>query len=432
MRHSLFTLLVALTLPALLASNMGGCDTSFFFGNNGGDANDIDNGGDANDIDNGGGGGLTAVKTGITMHCQAGLRAGTDILVYGTGSITGVNYIKPALGDTAGRGITSGDTYSSYAFAVAGNKIALVNDFQVTIFDTADGTSNTIPKTDIRLASTDLEAKTIHGNGQYVGVVCDAGDVTDGNVLKAIDTTGATPAVIAFTKGPTGIQQLAVDGARVIVSTNSDAFYRFDLAQPDADPVVFDVSAQGGIGGDYWVADGGVIFYRDSDNNNAKLLDTSNAANTPVTMTANPAAGAFALGGGKFCYFADRDADDSHGSHNRSAIGTVPGPGATLAGNTMIDGSTANNNFVGWGQTCDITPGGNYTFIGGWGDMGQGGYLQYSTGGTFTVIADPTGGDAWGCPGTDPTCSDKFCGFKTGASTTTSCDETQVGYVLLP
>jgi hypothetical protein len=386
-----------------------------------------------NNNNNNNAGGLTVVKTGIAMHCQDGLRVSDDLIVYGTTPVTGIDYIKP--GDTAGRGIPGGDTYSSTDFAVAKTKIALVNNFQVTIYDTTAATTNTIPAADIRLGA--VGSGNVVGSGDYFAAKCDPNEVTDGKLVKAIDVTGASPVVISFDVNPidyfNGLGRIAVDGKNVYVSTTEGKFFKYTVDQPTALPEQFDVSGQGGINGaTEWVVSAGVIFYRDDDGYpNARLLDTTAASPASVKMTENPAGGALALKAGKFAYFADRTSDDENGLHLRSAIGTVPGPGATLAGDTQIDGSTNNNNFLGWGQTNAVTGTGSYTFIAGWEALGQGEYLQVSTGGAFQIVPDPTNTSEYGVPASDVVASSKIVAFKTGASSTAACD-TVVGYIALP
>jgi hypothetical protein len=417
------------------SGDTGNSDTGNGNTNNSGNGNETTGSSGSTDLDS------KVVKTGINMHCQAAIRVSEDLIVYGTGSIAGVDYIKPAAGDTAGRGIPGGSTYHPSAFAVAGKKIALVKDFLITIYDTETGTATEILETDLRLDSVltgQYAVKNLHGEGNYFVVVCNTSTVTDGKLLKVIDVSGTTPTVLSFGTDAAdyanGITQVAVDGTHVVVSTSDDKFYKYDITQPDAEPLLFDVSGDDGIDADtYWETSNLVVIYRDYNVNDqsVRVLDMT-GTDGPIKLTENPSAAAVAIGSTKFCYLLYRDSEDADGNHMRSAVGTVPGPGATPAGNTEVDGSTGNNNFVGWGQTCAVTPTSKYIFLAGWEAMGQGEYLQYSTGGDFMVLADPSGIDAWGCPGTDVQLSDKICAFKTAAETTSSCDETVVGYILLP
>jgi hypothetical protein len=102
----------------------------------------------------------------------------------------------------------------------------------------------------------------------------------------------------------------------------------------------------------------------------------------------------------------------------------VPGPGSTKAPlDQYIDGSTVNNGLVGFAGQAAIVPDGSYIFL-------SSAYLQYSTGGTFTVPADPAETDLWGCPAVDVHASDTTVGFKTAATSTASKDK--LGYIILP
>ena len=61
-------------------------------------------GGDTGGGDTGGGAvTLTAVKTSIEVHNSARVSAGDDLVVFGTGAVTGVGYIIPSQGDTTAR-----------------------------------------------------------------------------------------------------------------------------------------------------------------------------------------------------------------------------------------------------------------------------------------------------------------------------------------
>ena len=64
------------------------------------------------------------VVTGIETRNDTGIAAGEDLIVFGTGFPTGVQYMKA--GETKPREIPDGETYSSKVFQVCGKKIVLV------------------------------------------------------------------------------------------------------------------------------------------------------------------------------------------------------------------------------------------------------------------------------------------------------------------
>jgi len=200
------------------------------------------------------------------------------------------------------------------------------------------------------------------------------------------------------------------------------------FADPSAAPQVF-VTNSAGIGDNIFTFDGGYVFYEDGEAfGNAMLLNTADG--TFTQLTENPSAGQQCHNGGTFVYFVDRDANDSNGNDNRSGIGTIPGPGAALAGDMEIDGATTNNGFFGWAQTCAVTPDGAYAFLSGTGSIGSGEFLQVGSGGAFMLLPDPDGSSEYGLPATDVVVSSSLVGFKTGAGTTAGAS-TKVGYIRL-
>lgn len=370
-----------------------------------------------------------AVATNISVHVQAAIKAGSDLVVYGTGGATGVDYILPSQGDTAGRGIPQGDTYDSRNFAVAGRNVYLTdNSFQLTVFNVDTQNSTTIPVNQIRLNSLpagQYDVRRIHADGNLCVVICDQSQVTDGHMLKVVDVTTGTPTVIALTQSPVAtageVQQAVVHGdTRQVVISAGGNFYLFDVDSPTDLPLLM-AGANDGVANTPIAFDGQRVFYHDGANMpNAVVFDI--AANENFNMNPNRAAGLFTLRNGTFGYFL---ADDSIGGQLRSALGAFgSGPISATSVTTattgaLISGGSSNNGGIGYGQTITVTPNGSRWFIAGRENIGAGEYLQTSTGGTFTVVPDPAGTNTLGCPASDVDCSNNTVAFKYGTANTT-------------
>ncbi len=388
-----------------------GCDTNPIGNNNN------------NDNTNG------AVATNISVHVQAAIKAGSDLVVYGTGGATGVDYIRPSQGDAAGRGIPQGDTYDSRNFAVAGRNVFLTdNSFQLTVFNVDTQSSTTIPANQIRLNSLpagQYDVGRIHADGNLCVAICDQTQVTDGHMLKVVDVTSGTPTVVALTQSPVAtageIQQAVVHGdTRQVVVSAGGNFYLFDIDSPTDLPLLM-AGAIDGVANMPIAFDGQRVFYHDGANMpNAVVFDI--AANENVTMNPNRAAGLFTLRNGTFGYFL---ADNSIGGQLRSALGAFgsgPIAGTTVTTATtgaLISSGSTNNGGIGYGQTIAVTPNGSRWFIAGRESISAGEFLQTSTGGTFTIVPDPNGTNALGCPASDVDCSNNTVAFKYGTANTT-------------
>ncbi len=372
---------------------------------------------------------LTIVKTGIAMHCQAKILAGDDLVVYGTGQIDtnkGVDYIVPSAGDTQGRGITNGESWCSYSFAIAGKKIGLVkDDFTVAVYNTATSALSTISTDEIRLNSINGGAYcsgNIQGDGNYFVVICDPGIVTDHMVLKVIDVSGATPQVISFAKEnfTSTVIQVAVDGtAKKVVVATMDKFYVFDITDPTADPVIIN-NADGTNINVQMVFKDGKILYADFNNEKMQLATVSSGVITTISVDPDgwdkPTLIDVDMNGGKLGFFLKEYYD---GVNYRAAVGNVASaPTVSKAPDpdhaTRIDGSTTNNGFLAYASTISITPDASKIFIAGWESIGSGEYLQYSTGGVNFSLIQGTGGDAYGFPASDVSCSSNTVAFKGG------------------
>jgi len=375
---------------------------------------------------------LFVVNTGIQMRADKRILAGDDIIAFGTGGFSGVDYMIPSAGDTAGRGIPMGDTFVANGFAVAGKHIALQSNFEVTIYDTATDTSTPIGQNEIRPTNTPVDqydAGHIQGEGDFFIFRSDS-STDDGLFVKVVDVSGDTPSVISFTNNPGtsafGVTHVMVDSdTRTAVAVADDTFLVYDIDDPAAAPAEFPIPD--GISDTVPHLDGDFIIFEDNlAFGNACILQISTG--TITVLTENPSAGQLAIGGDFFGYFLNRDASDSLGNASRSAGGPLSGiPGAMVApAENFIDGSTANNGAFGYGQTMGITKNGSRWFIAGATDIGDGEYLQVSYGGAFSLFADPTDQDAFGCRATDVSISSNTVAFKAENG-----PDTVVGYMIL-
>ncbi len=407
-------------------SNDNGDDNTNGNGNDNVNDNSDDNGNDNsipdNDLPTFG-----VVKTSIPVHVQARVAAGDDIVVFGNSGFGGVDFIIPSANDTVGRGIPNASTFRANSFAVSGKKIALVSNFQVTIFDTETDRMDAISTDDVRLTNVPAglyDAGHIQADGSFVIARSDPTEVTDGHLIQVIDISGSTPQVISFTRDPSPAHQhVLVDGeTATAVAVANEIFFVYDIGSPDDEPVQF--AAPGGIGSTPPKIDGGFILFHD-DSNITTLLNLADGSFTAVAP--NPSFKQLALAGGSFGYFVDNEPDDRLGVTNRSAVGIVATLSIVVAAQRdFIDGSTTNNGAIGYGETMGITTDGLLWFIAGSEGVGSGEFLQVTTGGDFEVVADPTGEDSLGCPATDVSVSANVVAFKTGNNTATV-----LGYAIL-
>ncbi|MBK8913079.1 MAG: hypothetical protein IPM64_00515 [Phycisphaerales bacterium] len=435
MRKNLLVSVATLALGASLTVstgcfNLGDLFSGLFDGinndnnNNNDDNNDND---DDNDNDNDDGFALGATKTSISMHPDAALRVGSDVVAYGTGGLNGVDWIRPSANDTAGRGITNGSNFRSNALAVGNQTIFLVDgNFQVTTFNTQTSGMLTIDQSQIRLKnipSGASDAGHIQAAGNYCVAICEESEVTDGVILKVIDMSGGTPVVIPLTQNPASVAeqvaQVAVtESGQIACATTDGKFYIYNVATPTAQPLLLEAGSPG-IGDVQMSFDGTHILYQDDNGTpNTRIINASTGVIT--TLANNPSSLGVTLGAGSFGYFVNQSSADSNGSDFRSAIGTIAGLPTITQGETgkFIDGSTTNNGLFGFGQKMCVTPDGKVWFMSGSRSVGSGEYLQVSTGGAFDVVKGD-GSDPFGCPATDVCASNNTLAFKTGSGTNT-------------
>ena len=281
--------------------------------------------------------------------------------------LTGVSYVVPSTAPTTGTAVPDGATYSSKGFAVGGKNIFLAHTnsgptmFQVSVFNTETATTHTFSNADIRLKNIPVgqhDQGHIQADGNYCAVICDSTSVSDGKIIKVIDTSGATPAVISFSENPAGsswgVSQVAVNATLgKVIAVADDTLFVYTIATPTAAPVQIPVAD--GIGDTQMSTSGNYLIALDDQGYPfAFLVDLVN--NTVITMADAYAAQIPAIGGTSFLFFADETAADLG---QRAAVGTVPGPGYTEAAlDVYIDGSTPNNGRVGFGGQAAIVPDG--------------------------------------------------------------------------
>src|SRR5262249_25166532 len=138
MQNRFTRLMVSFVAGAALVATTGCPDTAAILN---GTSNNTNNGGNTNNKNNNktrgkGSNSFTVTKTNMNVHVQGKIAAGDDVIVFGTGGATGVDYIIPSGQDTAGRGIPGGSGFSSYSFAIGDRNVFLTDsNFQVSVFN---------------------------------------------------------------------------------------------------------------------------------------------------------------------------------------------------------------------------------------------------------------------------------------------------------
>lgn len=376
-------------------------------------------------------GALKTVKTDIPVAYKASLAVSDEIIVFGTGFNTGVEYIRP--GDKTARQIPDGDKFSSKFFAAAGTKIILADpsEFTVAVFDTATGKLTRIPESELKLRAITggmHDGGSIHSSGDYAVVITDtSGD--DNSALKVIDVSGAEPRVIRFEgSGPDAssrmvFQQVAVDADSGLAAGAGGTDYDiklFEIANPDKPPRSIDLEQYRGVGkAQMQFDDGKILFQTGEAYQRAMLLDTATGGITELTR----AKYGMALEGGTYVYFGDRDAKDSSSITGRAAVGKVGGQPKFSAGSTPVGGSK-NNGLVGFGASAAVTPDGQI-FIAGMEDVGRTERFQTYRGAKFALQPDASVNPRF-LQASDVVASSKLVAFKTGAD-----NRTTLGYIVL-
>lgn len=360
------------------------------------------------------------VKTKFPVHYKANIAVSDDIIVYGTGFLNGVEYIKP--GDTSSSKIPNGNQFSSKYFAVAGTKIILAkpNSFTLAVFDTATNKMAEIPESTLRIRSIGgsmFMGGSIQSSGNYAAVLTDPNATADKSGFKAIDVSGAEPRVIAF---PTKqvFRQVAVDEKTGMVAAAGGLDYSinlFDIKNPNSPPKVVNVKKYNGVGmAQMRFDDGKVLFQTAESYKRAMLLDVASGNITELSRAQHD----MALKGGTYVYFAARDSKDSSSITGRAAVGKVGAQPKFTVGATPIGGSK-NNGLVGFGASVAITPDGKQIFIAGMETAGRTERLQIYRRGKFALQRDASYRPGF-MQASDVVASSRIVAFKTGKDNTTT------------
>ena len=248
----------------------------------------------------------------------------------------------------------------------------------------------------------------------------DDGEVDDGKIVKVIDVSGNNANIISFDNNPPNQpSQIDVDASNPHVAVVvGDTFYVYDIENPDAAPETFDMTAEGGIEGTQIQFKNGMIFFHafiNGEGTLAKMLDTSDG--TVTDMGENPADAQLCLAqSGAYIYFVRSRRKRLGWWRSALRIGTLPNVDPTLADDTQIASGTDNLGRFGWAFNCTVTPDGDFFFLCGSASIGTGSWLQVSTGGTFTLIPDPSGLDD-NLRASDAHATNSLVAFKMGRNT---------------
>lgn len=371
------------------------------------------------------------VRTSISVHESARIGVGDDIVVFGTGGNTGVDYIVPSAGDTEGRGIADGNTFVADAFAVAGTRIALVSGFEVTIFDTATQGSRILLTDDIRLANVPdglYDPGHLQADGNLIAVRNNFTD--DDNFIKVINITGpgATNEIISFDVNPGAgtnpPSQLAIDAEEMqLVAVDGDNLFLYDINAPDMAPQLFSTASLGGVANtQIGLHNGFVIFQADDNNPVAYILNTRTGDFTE--FEGNPATGSVIVTNARYGYFST-NADGPNGVF-QSVVGLLPSQTPAIAvEDDFVNRRDTNDGLFGFGSSMGITSDGDW-YIAGRGAIDVAEMLMVSDGGRFDTVQDPADPSARGIRATDVAVNGNIVAFKVGDGT-----DTRLGYRIL-
>jgi hypothetical protein len=357
------------------------------------------------------------VKTGIPVHYRAKVAVGDTIIAYGTGMNTGVDYIKA--GDTKGRGIPGGERFSATNFAVAGDKIMLIDAAQFTyhVFDTKTAKMTDVPKLKNRGNSP------LRASGNFVAAVT-IDEAKNRNKFTVIDLSGAAPSVVVDQEpwpGAIRIDQVAIDGAGgdLVVSTG-DQIARVLFKTGDTEPIPFNLKDKGGANTEAIAVSGGKAYYFSAESGQKNLMELSFADGSVKKLAVNPATSAVDAAGGTVAYFANRDAKDRNATEARLAVMKRGGqPTVIVPTDKFVDGSTKNNGLHGFGNVVAVTPDGKRVFISGKDSIGRTERLQMYDGTSIRLFPDAAAKPAF-LQATDVTANASLAAFKTGADANTT------------
>lgn len=370
-------------------------------------------------------GALKVIKTMIPVHYKGGLAVGDSVIAYGTGINTGVDYIKA--GDTKSRGIPGAERFRSTGFAVAGDKIVLIDnsEFSYHIFDAATGKMSDIPNLKNRGASL------LRSSGNYVLAVVHNRQ-TNKEGVAIIDLSGTAPVVNVYPlwKGAYNVNQAAFDASSgwLAITDGYEKVAAIMFKSGDAEPILHDVTDTNGISNELMAVGGDTLYYFDRKSGVHSVYELNLRTGAKKALAVNPAIFLAATGGGTTAYFARRDAKDMNGTEARLVVmrkGSAPA--ILVPTDKFVDGATKNNGLMGFGNRIAITPDGKYVFISGQDTIGRTEVLQYYDGTGVKLVSDSASATKpTALLGSDVVANGSFAAFKIGAN-----NDTNLAYIKL-
>jgi hypothetical protein len=360
------------------------------------------------------------VRTEVPVRMDATIAAGDEIVAFGTGAGTGVQFLR--VGEDQAQTIPDGQSFSSKLFCVAGRRIALTRGKQMAIFDTDSGELNALPPELVTLARSSggmYRANPIAGAGMLVAVLNDPRAVADRAMVKVLDLSGAEPRIVSL--GNPDIQvgdvhSIGVDplSAMVVITSQRKGTVHAAPLVEGARFRTFDLSGQDGVHRDaaVVVADGLAAYMDAAGTARFRLLELATGAVT-VLGEMGRTRPYYALAGGSYA-FATKPGSGSAYTIALGAVGAQP----ALAAGTGDDGPGGGGR-LGMGESIALGPGG-CAFIAGEGGLGSGEVLQVGSAAGWRLVAGP---DGQPIPASDVVGADLLVAFKTGRS-----NDTRVGY----
>ena len=228
------------------------------------------------------------VVSDVKTRSDTTIRAGDDLIVFGTDYPSGVSYMH--IGDTKPRSIPYGETFSSKVFQVCGRKIVLVNKNTVAVYDTKTENLVRIPESDIFLSDVRGGLHTsnlINSDGYLVVTVNDVSKVTDRTSIKLIDVSGENPHVVSVKNAGYShrdVSSVAVDASQGLVAVSSRQQRSIYVAKAArlANQLQFELDEYKGISDDQIFIGENAIVYADTED---KLRILPLDGGHPVALT---------------------------------------------------------------------------------------------------------------------------------------------------
>ncbi len=274
------------------------------------------------------------VVTDIETRSDTTIRAGDDLIAFGAGFPTGVQYIR--VGDTQPREIPDGETYNSMVFQVCGRKIVLVKRNQVIVYDSDSGELTPVPTSEVFLYDAkggNHRANLLNSDGNLVVVVNKTVSVKDNITIKVIDVSGDQPRIIPIKNGPyvdRDVSSVAVDAKQGIVTISSrqqKSLYVAKIA-PLANQQVFPLRDYRGIGSrQIFIVDEGVV-YADEDDKIRHLQFDEVAPKALVDEAIGRSGNGYTVAKGRLVI----STAEKFGTRYQMALSDLPAKPQTLAG----------------------------------------------------------------------------------------------------